>query len=968
MGLLDRVGRFLDDVLLLPEDVRDSLETGDDALRAELFPEAERMFLDVLATRPGLGRAAIGLARARAGMRDDAGALAALEEARTHSTLDPSVSLWAARLALNAGRLQLAVDAARDASRALAEEGGARFAEACRLRGEAEWRRERPDRAVREFRKALSATPNDHAITVRLIEASVAAARAADAERAAESLDPKSLTPADAARVGLALSRAGLRELSLSWLRRAAESGDATALIALAEGQLAAQRFDEAETHARSAIARGGGARALATLADVLVAQQRGADAAEAVSAAAHASGDPELHRGAIRVADPGDIAALTRYADALARVAPGDAVEQLARGLIALAKGDVATAASLDPGDEPRGVLLRAGVALRQGRPADALAQLESFNRVARGRPYASVDSARVVELRKAALKASWTDATSAEVDLAGAIDAVARFAERQSLDAVTRAARALRDELDRPLLLAVLGEFNAGKSTLINAIIGAEVAPMGIVPTTATLNVLRGGAARRVRLVRVDGSTREGDYDGLRDLLADAAAADESVDHVEIVLPSEHLERVWIMDAPGTNALDPAHERLAREAARRADAVLWVFDAGQAGKKTEASFYSAFRGSGRKVIPVLNKRDRLSAQDLERVSAVVTASWSGAEAGAVGGAMAPLVTVSGRSALKAKLAGDEEALAASGFDAFLAHLDREVFSRSRELKRRACASRLLAVLDQALESERALVEAQRRQVAQLEARAGRVGARQGDLHEQARDAVRSMIAGEDAAIEAAADELLSVLKPRGTTFGRTPLSADDQAFLGELLTRRFTLALEQAERRLLAQVRGVLVQALEGAEATSEPTATSPGLDVDLRVRSALAPPFAAYHGYQRGLLRGGGLRRLFDDALPRAAATREGAVQALAVVRADARAELGSALRDALVELVDTLERSVIAEAHEAERHGEQLTREVFGPLRALREVLAEMMRVGDPRPLAEDAKNLAASLDS
>lgn len=969
MGLLDRVGRFLDDVLLLPEDVREALETGDDALRAELFPEAERMFLDVLATRPGLGRAALGLARARAGMRDDAGALAALEEARTHSTLDPSVSLWAARLALNAGRLQLAVDAARDASRALAEEGGARFAEACRLRGEAEWRRERPDRAVREFRKALSATPNDHAITVRLIEASVAATRAADAERAADSLDPKSLTPADAARVGLALSRAGLRELALSWLRRAAESGDATALIALAEGQLAAQRFDEAETHARSAIARGGGARALATLADVLVAQRRGADAAEAVSAAAHASGDPELHRGAIRVADPTDVAALTRYADALARVAPGDPVEQLARGLIALAKGEVTTAAGLDPGDEPRGVLLRAGVALRQGRPADALTQLESFVRIARGRPYASVDDARVVALRKAALKASWTGANASEVDLAGAIDAVARFAERQSLDRVARAARALRDELDRPLLLAVLGEFNAGKSTLINAIIGAEVAPMGIVPTTATLNVLRGGAARRVRLVRVDGSTREGDYDGLRDLLADAAAADESVDHVEIVLPSEHLERVWIMDAPGTNALDPMHEKLAREAARRADAVLWVFDAGQAGKKTEASFYSAFRGSGRKVIPVLNKRDRLSAEDLERVSAVVTASWSAAEVGgAPGEAMADLITVSGRSALKAKLAGDDEALAKSGFVEFLAHLDHEVFSRSRELKRRACASRLLAVLDQALETERSLVDAQAQVVARLTARAGRIAARQADLQDQARDAGRAVIAGEDAALEAAADELLSVLKPRGTTFGRSALSTDDQAFLGELLERRFTFALEQAERRLIAQVRGVLVQALADADAGPEAAPESLGVDVDLRVRSALGPAFAAYQGYQRGLLRGGGLRRLFDDTLPRAAATRDGAVQALAVVRADARTELGPALRDALVELVGTLERTVIARASEAERHGEQLSSEVFGPLRALREVLAEMMRVGDPHSLVRDPKNLAASLDS
>ncbi len=962
MGLLDRVGRFLDDVLLLPEDVRATLETGDQALEAELFAEAERMFLDVLAERPELGRAAVGLARARAGMGDSAGALAALEEARTHAALDPSVSLWAARLGLHQKRFDVAAEAARDASRALAEEGGARLAEACRLRGEAEWRRDRPDRAVREFRKVLSLTPHDPSLKILLMEASVDAGRHADLEAIASSLNATELPGADCARVGLALSRAGERSAALAWLERSAESGDATALLALATGQLEAGRFQEAETYARSAIARGGGSAALATLADVLVAQRRGAEAAEAVSTAAHSGANAEQrlehHRGAIRVADPDDPAALTRYADALARVVTGDPVEHLARGLIALAGGDVETAAQLDPGDEPRGVLLRARVALRRGQPEEALSALEAFPLLARGRPYATIDAPRVLALRKEALKASWAGAAAGEVDLAGAIDAVARFADKQGLMEVTRAARGLRDELDRPLLLAVLGEFNAGKSTLINAFIGAEVAPMGIVPTTATLNVLRGGAARRVRLVRADGSTREGDYEALADLLADAEAADDAVDHVEIVLPSEQLERVWILDAPGTNALDPDHERLAREAARRADAVLWVFDAGQAGKKTEASFYAAFRDSGRKVIPVLNKRDRLKADDLERVSRVVRQSWAGdAAPGAPGsagaaGAMSELVSVSGRMALRAKLKGDTQALAESGFKELLDHLDREVFSLSHELKRRACASRLIAVLDQALDTEREIVEEQSRRVARLSARAGRVGASHGDLLDMSRDAIRDVVSGLDSAFEAAADELLSVLKPRGLQFGRGGLGADDQAFLADLLERRVTLAVEQVERRLVAQVRGRLATAFAGSVREEDPELES-HVDLDVHVRAALQPAFAAYLGYQRGMLRGGGLRRFFDEILPRADTTKEGASAALAVLRADARAELSAGLRDALTELAGALERSVVAEAGVAEKRAEHLSADVFGPLRALREVLAEMMRVHKSR---------------
>src|SRR5262249_21124687 len=40
----------------------------------------------------------------------------------------------------------------------------------------------------------------------------------------------------------------------------------------------------------------------------------------------------------------------------------------------------------------------------------------------------------------------------------------------------------------LDQPLLVTVMGEFSSGKSSFVNAFIGADVAPTGITPTTAT------------------------------------------------------------------------------------------------------------------------------------------------------------------------------------------------------------------------------------------------------------------------------------------------------------------------------------------------------------------------------------------------------------------------------------------------------------------------------------------------
>jgi len=48
------------------------------------------------------------------------------------------------------------------------------------------------------------------------------------------------------------------------------------------------------------------------------------------------------------------------------------------------------------------------------------------------------------------------------------------------------------LRQNLDSPLLVAVMGEFNAGKSTFINALLELDIPPMDVVPITAMINVL--------------------------------------------------------------------------------------------------------------------------------------------------------------------------------------------------------------------------------------------------------------------------------------------------------------------------------------------------------------------------------------------------------------------------------------------------------------------------------------------
>jgi small GTP-binding protein len=225
---------------------------------------------------------------------------------------------------------------------------------------------------------------------------------------------------------------------------------------------------------------------------------------------------------------------------------------------------------------------------------------------------------------------------------------DVFSRLAEH-AFAITDREAGAILDDLSaertRPLRLAVVGEFNAGKSTFINALLGAEVAPVGILPTTATLHRLRWG-------------------------------------HHEVV------------DTPGFNSLDPRHAEVARSTFDEADIALWVLDATQALKETERAALLDAQHRGLPFLIVVNKSDRLSPAEVRTVT-------QGLEGSLAASRLIPWAVpwaVSAKRALAGRL-GDDAALAASGWAATEAILEASITSRSDELKERALRRRALAV-----------------------------------------------------------------------------------------------------------------------------------------------------------------------------------------------------------------------------------------------------------------------------
>jgi GTP-binding protein EngB required for normal cell division len=350
------------------------------------------------------------------------------------------------------------------------------------------------------------------------------------------------------------------------------------------------------------------------------------------------------------------------------------------------------------------------------------------------------------------------------------GAADAVAE-ADWQSL---LRALRGLSRDLDRldvlgriealavererPLRVAIVGEFNAGKSTFINALLGEDVAPTGVLPTTATLHWVAWAPDAFARVVVPGAPDRVVSHAALKPTLKALEGEGKKADRVFIYAPIERLKRIEILDTPGFNAPDPDHIASARRAFDEAHLAIWLLDATMPFKDSERRVLAEIASLGVPIQILANKADRLSGEAREKVLDHVQEGLAETKLASYG---EPLL-LSARLALKGQL-GDAEALAASGWPAVEALLSERIVDRAVALRERALRRR-------ALRAAAALVETatQRASEARDRARATREASeRTRALAERLRADRASLAASIEKAIEPARRALATDVRP---------------------------------------------------------------------------------------------------------------------------------------------------------------------------------------------------------
>lgn len=257
-------------------------------------------------------------------------------------------------------------------------------------------------------------------------------------------------------------------------------------------------------------------------------------------------------------------------------------------------------------------------------------------------------------------------------KLDLATIVRSLLHKAEQSKDDlSIAECRRVLARLAEDRFNLAIVGQFSRGKSSLMNALLGAEKLPTGILPLTSVITTVTYGEREKVLIQREGWAfPQEIPLNQLQKFVTQSRnpGNEKRVVLAEVQLPNELLRLgVHFVDTPGIASAITANTRTTRQFLPEIDAAILVTSFESPMTETEVKFLREVREHVRTVFIVVNKLDLATEVDREGVLTAVR--------GAVGNEFSDsrpeVFAVSARLALQAKQNDSRAELAKSGFPA---------------------------------------------------------------------------------------------------------------------------------------------------------------------------------------------------------------------------------------------------------------------------------------------------------
>ena len=187
----------------------------------------------------------------------------------------------------------------------------------------------------------------------------------------------------------------------------------------------------------------------------------------------------------------------------------------------------------------------------------------------------------------------------------------------ETENADKVKQLAQKL---IHKEFAIAFCGHFSAGKSRMINCLVGENLLPSSPIPTSANLVKVRAGGSEYVKVYFKDAKPRlyqaPYDYQLVKNYCKDGDQIKAiEISHSDLNLPSQTV----ILDTPGIDSADDAHRIATESAIHLADLIFYVMDYNHVQAELNFMFTKELTEAGKEVYLIINQVDKHSDQELD-------------------------------------------------------------------------------------------------------------------------------------------------------------------------------------------------------------------------------------------------------------------------------------------------------------------------------------------------------------
>jgi Dynamin family len=199
--------------------------------------------------------------------------------------------------------------------------------------------------------------------------------------------------------------------------------------------------------------------------------------------------------------------------------------------------------------------------------------------------------------------------------------LDVLADAARRAGTASIERELVELRERLSEGrFFVACVGQFKRGKSSLLNALVGQPVLPVGVVPVTSVVTVLRYGKEPRACVQFESGARTNVDTGSIGEFVSEEQNPEnqKGVSAVEVFLPCDLLQSgMCLVDTPGLGSVFAGNTEVTKEFVPHIDAALVVVGADPPLSGAELELVEETAKHIHRITVVLGKADKLSEEE---------------------------------------------------------------------------------------------------------------------------------------------------------------------------------------------------------------------------------------------------------------------------------------------------------------------------------------------------------------